>query len=168
MKKIVSIFLAIIMMATLPSAAFASEFSGEIESTLPKATLYNLALNSDGIVSVSDENGDIMPLSSISGYQNGNVSKGSSGFTVWVNASGIGGMGVTVKTSCPNWPDGEIRFTLIGENGSVPINNSLIYANGEANYSNLWHGLPVPSYYLAGFSGIPEGYTVYAQVWIFG
>lgn len=166
MKKVFSILLAFSMVMSLSIPAFAAESPVEV-SVAAEATMYTMELTSEGIVSISDEDGNIMPFSSISGYQNGNVTENSNSFLVWVDASGLGGMGVTVKTSCSTWT-GTITFNLIGDNGSQPIKNSSISTNGEKNYSNLFHGLPVPNYYLAGFSGIPSGHTIYAQVWIFG
>ena len=166
MKKFFCILLALIMTTFLSSTAFAVAPSVDANNDV-EATMYNVVLNSDGIVSVSDERGNIMPLSSISGYQNGNVTNGSPGFLVWVDASGIGGMGVTVKTSCSNW-SGTITFDLMGDNGHYPIESEHIPTNGEKQFHNLMHGLPVPAYYLASFSGIPVWYTVYAQVWIYG
>lgn len=167
MKKFLSILLALLMLMSISATAFAAEPAEDI-SKKTEATVYNVVLNSDGIVSVSDEDGGIMPLSSISGYASGSVTSSSPGFLVWVDASGIGGMGVTVKTSCPGW-NGTITFDLISNDGnSHPVKGKSISTNGESQYHNLFHGIPVPAYYLANFSGIPAGYTVNAEVWIYG
>ena len=82
---------------TFSVTVFAEDSSYNINDDV-KTTKYSFVLDSNGIVSAFDENEDIMPRSSISGYQDGNVSKHSPGFLVWVDSSGIGGMGVTVKT----------------------------------------------------------------------
>lgn len=167
MKKFLSIILALVMTMAVTTTAFAAEPKTTNTDTID-VTKYNVELNSDGIVSVSDENGNIMPFSSISGHTNGYVSSKSPSFPVWVDSSGIGGMGVTVKTSCSNW-NGTITFNLMSDKGSHAIINQPIPTNGERQYHNLMHGLPSqPAYYLAGFSGIPDGYTVNAQVWIYG
>ena len=167
MKKLFSILLALVILLSFSSPAFAAETTEDVSNDV-KATLYNVDLTSDGIVSVSDENGNIMPLSSISGYNQGDVSSNSSGFLVWVDSSGIGGMGVTVITSCSNW-NGTITFNLASDTGSYAVKGAAIPTNGESQWHNLIHGLPsTPAYYLAVFSGIPAGYTVHAQVWIYG
>ena len=167
MKRFLGILLALVMTMAVSTTAFAAENETTNNNTV-KATKYDVKLNSDGIVSVSDENGSVVPLSSISGYANGNVSSGSSYFLVWVDSSGVGCMGVTVKTSCSNW-NGTITFSLVSDRGSTAISNQSIPTNGERQYNNLIHGLPAqPAYYVANFSGIPAGYTVHAEVWIYG
>lgn len=167
MKKFFCIILALALVLSLSVHAFAAEVTSDVKTDV-EATMYNLEVTSKGIISVSDENGNVLPRSSISGYASGDVSRDSTYFLVWVNSSGIGGMGVTVKTSCPNW-DGTIRFDLVSDRGSKAITEEYITTNGTKEFHNLLHGLPsTPSYYLANFSGIPEGYTVNAQVWIYG
>lgn len=167
MKKILCTVLALVMMMSLSATAFAAEPADTTNNDV-KATKYSVELDSDGIVSVSDENGNVMPRSSISGYQNGDVSSNSSAFLVWVDSSGIGGMGVTVKTSCPEW-DGTVKFHLVSDRGSIAVNGDYISTNGETYYENLLHGLPsTPAYYFANFSGIPDGYTIHVDIWIYG
>lgn len=162
-------------MFSLSATAFAAE-NGTNSNNENNATMYNVVLNSDGIVSVSDENGDIvsisdeesgiMPLSSISGYNKGNLTSSSRGFLVWVDASGIGGMGVTVKTTCSTWKNGTITFNLAANTGAIPIKDAHISSNGETKWNDLLHGSP--AYFLADFSGIPSGHTVTAEIWIYG
>lgn len=167
MKKILCAVLVLAMMMSLSVTAFAAEPVNTTNNDV-KATKYSVELDSNGIVSVSDENGNIMPRSSISGYQNGDVTSNSSGFIVWVDSSGIGGMGVTVKTSCPEW-NGTVTFYLVSDRGSVAVNGDNITTNGETYYENLIHGLPgTPAYYLANFNGIPDGYTIHVDIWIYG
>lgn len=173
MKKIFNVFLALILTVVFSAPTFAAETSS-ISAKSITPDIYNVALNSKGIISISNKNSirdlnsnnEIIPLSSISGYNNGNLTSSSKGFIVRVSADGIGGMGVTVKTSCPTWTNGTITFNLLGNNGSIPISNAKISSNGETKWSNLMHGSP--AYFLADFSGIPSGHTVYAQVWIYG
>ena len=175
MKKFFSILLAMVMTFSLFATAFAAEPAVDSNNE-NNATMYNVVLNSDGIVSVSDENGDIvplsdgesdiMPLSSISGYNKANLTSSSHGFLVWVDASGIGGMGVTVKTTCSTWKNGTITFNLVANTGANPIKDAHISSNGETKWNNLLHGSP--AYFLADFSGIPSGHTVTAEVWIYG
>lgn len=175
MKKLFSILLTLIMTISISATAFAAETTHDFTKT-KTPTMYNVALNSEGIISISDKEGNtlrdlenansIMPLSSISGYNNGNLTSSSKGIIIRVSAEGIGGMGVTVKTSCSTWTNGTITFNLIADTGANPIQNAKISSNGETKWSNLMHGSP--AYFLADFSGIPSGHTVYAQVWIYG
>lgn len=171
MKKFSCILLALLLVLSLSIPAFAAEIQNDVNAdvnTDVEATMYSLELTSEEIVSVTDEDGNIMPLSSISGYASGDISSTSSGFLVWVDSSGIGGMGVTVKTSCPNW-NGTVRFDLVSDRGSKAVTEAYIPTNGSTEFHNLLHGLPgTPAYYLANFYGIPAGYTVNAQVWIYG
>lgn len=166
MKKLLAFLLSTVMLLSVGSTtAFAAESTPKLTHNTTEATMYNVELNSDGIVSITNQNGKRMPASSISGYNNGNITSSSNGFLVWVNASGTGGMGVTVTTSCSSW-NGTITFDLMGNNGSHPISGQYISSNGSTEFHNLSHSSP--AYYLANFSGIPSGHTIYAQVWIYG
>ena len=166
MKKLFSFLLAIATVLCVCSAnVFAAEISPEKPNETIDATMYDVELNSNGIVSITDENGGVVPLSTISGYSNGDLTDSSSGLLVWTDASGIGGMGVTITTSCSTW-NGTMTFDLIGNNGSHPIKGEYISSNGSKEFHNLLH--TSPSYFLATFSGIPSGHTVHAQIWIYG
>ena len=167
MKKLFSFLLATIMIVSVCSAqTFAAEVKPEAENTATKATMYNIELNSEGIVSVTDINGKELEESSISGYAQGNVTSTSTGFIVDVDASGMGGMGVTVKTTCSTWQNGTIKFTLANNYGDVVIRGEDIPSNGERKFEGLFH--ISPSYFSASFQGIPSGHTIFAQVLIYG
>ena len=167
MKKCFCILLSLVMIMSLSATAFAAEPKDNSNNDV-KVTKYDVELGSEGIVSVSDENGNIMPTSSISGYANADVTSNASSFRVNVSASGIGGMGVTVKTSCANW-NGTITFSLISNTNSKPINQERIPTNDETYFNGLVQGLPSsPAYYIALFEGIPSGYTIHVDIWIYG
>ena len=169
MKKLLSFLLAVTMMVSMLSVnAFAAEAECDVAEAPAEATMYDVELNSSGIVSITDENGAAAPrsvTSSISGYGNANLTSSSNVMVVWVDASGFGGVGITVTTSCSNW-NGTITFNVTPNNGSAILGNKYISSNGTSEFHNLWHNSP--AYYTIAFGGIPAGYTVHAQVWIYG
>lgn len=166
MKNLFCSILTLVLVLSISVTAFATDITRDANNDT--VTMYSLELTSEGISSVSDEEGNIVPLSSISGYACGDVDSSNPGFLVWVDSSGIGGMGVTVKTICPDW-NGTIRFDLVSDRGSKAVLNQYIPTNGSTEFHDLLHGLPAtPAYYLANFSGIPKGYTITAHVWIYG
>lgn len=168
MKKIIkrSLGLIIAMVMTcmcMVTSAFAAE-----NEPAPEAKCYNLEVTSDGIESISDENGnDVDPnllRSSISGYNQATISGNPVGVLVYVSASGTGGMGITVKTSS-SW-SGYMNLDMIGSNGSIPLSGRAVYSNGETQVNNLQHNSP--SYYVFSFRGIPSGQSVFVQIWVYG
>ena len=169
MKKMLSFLLAVTMMVSMLSVnAFAAEAECDVAEAPAEATMYDVELNSSGIVSITDENGVAAPrsvTSSISGYGSSNLTSSSTLMVVWVDASGTGGMGITVTTSCSTW-NGQITFNVASNSGYVPVGGKTISTNGTSVFNNLWHSSP--AYYTIAFGGIPSGHTIHAQVWIYG
>lgn len=133
------------------------------------STCYNIELNSDGITSITDQNGneiksDSVTRSSISGYESDTLSGNPCGVQVFVNANGWGGMGITVKTSS-SW-NGYMSLDVLGDDGHAPLTSAAVYSNDETEFHNLWHYTPM--YYLFSFRGIPTGQSVSVQIWVYG
>ena len=171
MKKFLGIFLALVMMF---SASTLTAFAAEPETdNIRNATFYDMEVDSSGIVSITDEDGNEVDTSdsegqlrsSISGYNQADLTNTSNGLLVWVNASGIGGMGITVETSCSTW-NGTVTLHIAPNSGSAVVNGDYISVNDHVEYHNLLHASP--AYYYVGLGGIPSGHTVHIQVWIYG
>jgi hypothetical protein len=163
-KRILSIALsAMFVCMSLGRTTFAAEPDGTTN-----AICYNVELTSEGINSVTDNDGnEINPAvlsSSISGYEQDTLSGNPCGVQVFVDASGWGGMGITIKASS-SW-SGYMRLDVLGADGSSPLTEKAVYSNGETKFNSLWHY--TPSYYLFSFAGIPDGNSVYVQIWIYG
>lgn len=130
-----------------------------------KAQCYTFEVTSDGIASVSDENGnEISTYSSISGFEQGTISSNPDGIIVYPTSSGWGGMGVTIKASS-SW-SGYMNLDIAGSDGNVPLKGKAVYSNGQTVVNNLWHYNP--SYYVFSFRGIPSGQSVFVQIWVYG
>lgn len=172
MKNMTRRFLAIFfsaMMACmcLGTTAFAAE-SETASDTTPEATCYSLEVTSNGVASITDEDGNevdsISPRSSISGYNQATLTGDPVGVSVFVDSSGWGGMGVTVKASS-SW-SGYMNLDIIGSDGKVPLQGKSVYSNGETKVNNLYHYNP--DYYVFSFRGIPSGQSVFVQIWVYG
>ena len=163
-KRILSISLsAMVMCMILGTTAFAAEPEKTVD-----ATYYNVELTSDGITSITDENGNaINPnslTSSISGYDAGTLTGDPDGIQVVVNSEGWGGMGVTIKASS-SW-NGYMSLDMLGDDGHTPLTGAVVHSNSETYFNNLWHYSPMS--YLFSFRGIPAGQSVYVQIWVYG
>ena len=170
MKKIIKRSLGLVMAMVMACMCMVTTaFAAETETdNAPEAKCYNLEVTSDGIESVVDEDGNKVDpgllRSSISGYNQATISGDPVGVLVFVSASGVGGMGITVKASS-SW-SGYMSLDMIGSNGSIPLSGKAVYSNGETQVNNLQHNSP--SYYVFSFRGIPSGQSVFVQIWVYG
>lgn len=164
-KRLLGIVLsAMFVCMSLGTAAFAAEPVKPVD-----ATCYNVELTSEGIASITDQDGnEIDPSSvtrsSISGYESDTLSGDPCGVQVFVDANGWGGMGITIKTSS-TW-SGYMSLDVLGEDGNAPLTGKAVYSNGETQFHDLWHYTPM--YYLFSFRGIPSGQSVNVQIWVYG
>lgn len=164
-RRILSLALsAVVACMSFGTTAFAAEPTEQLD-----ATCYNVELTSEGITSITDQNGNTIDpysvtRSSISGYESDTLSGDSCGVQVFVDANGWGGMGITVKTSS-SW-SGYMNLDVLGDDGNAPLTGKAIYSNGETQFSNLWHYTPM--YYLFSFRGIPSEQSVSVQIWVYG
>lgn len=164
MKGINRRILAILTVVAICSCMVLTAFAAESEAP-QKATCYTLEVTSDGVSSCHDENGEaISPRSSISGYASETMTRDPNPIQVVVQASGWGGMGVTVKTSS-SW-SGYMSLDIIASDGSVPLEGAAIYSNQETYFNNLRHYSP--TYLMFSFRGIPSGQSVSVEIWVYG
>ena len=157
-KRIFSVLLTLALCLTCAMPTFAAEKApAEASSTEKTAKLYTFEVNGDAETSVA--------RSSISGYNQKSLTSRISIIEIPVSSSGLGGMGITIKTSCSgNYQLDYIGYVSGGEPAS-DISGSMS-SNDTVEYNGLWHG-PGTSEYTLLF-GIPQGVSVLVQVWIYG
>lgn len=159
-KRSLCIVLLSLFVLSFSTTAFASEIDN-IDNT----KCYNLEVTSEGISSITDENGDsVSPYSTISGYEQATLTNDPAGVQVFIDSSGWGGMGVTVKASS-SW-NGYMNLDILSPDGDIPAQGRSVYSNGETYLNNLFHYNP--PYYLFSFRGIPSGQSVFVQIWVYG
>lgn len=167
LKHITSIFMAALMLFTMS----VTTVSATENDTTPTATAYNVEVTSDGITSITDENGNVAPASvysSISGYGQATLNSNPAGITIYANASGIGGMGATVECSS-SW-NGTMTLDILSSDGKTQVTGLSVPSKGtwylDDHVSNVVHYSP--SYFLFSFRGIPSGQSVFVKIWIYG
>lgn len=159
-KRFCAVVLSLALCFSLSGTAFAAEpaeFAMNEETEQQEASCY--VLSDDGI----------MPLSSIGGYAHAVLTKNNSAVLVRLDASGIGGMGITVDTSCASG-NYYVQCTgnpypATGVTNASSISRT-ISTNGHYYWENLWHSSP--AYYIINLGSIPEGVSVTVDVWIYG
>lgn len=169
MRNIKKHILSICLVAMLACMSFATTaFAAELESST-KSKCYTIEVTSEGLASITDKEGKEINTyttlrSSISGYEQRSLTSNSAGIQVFVEASGCGGMGVTINASS-SW-SGYMSMNMLGSDGRMTVEGKAVYSNGETYLNNLSHYSP--SYYVLTFSGIPSGQSVFVKVWIYG
>lgn len=166
-RRIFAILMATIMCLATGTTAFAAETTSDT-----KGTCYNLEVSGDGIVSCTDENGnvvsDISPRSTISGYTQGTISRNNNLLVIYPDeASGIGGMGINIKASS-SW-NGNFTVSVGAKysNGiATVVNQACISSNAENHFEDLMHR--DPSYLVFTFGNIPSNTTINVQIWVYG
>lgn len=161
-KRLVSGVVTLAVMSVSAVSAFAADIEANDNETTEAQECIMLTVTSEGITSTqSNEN---VPRSTISGYAYGYINKKDHSVTVDVEGSGIGGMGVTIRTSS-SW-NGEMRCAMFDNEGNFPFMNKKILSNGETYFNDL---LTVnPAYYVFSFLDIPEGESVHVWIWVYG
>lgn len=176
MEKIVKRIL-VALMATVVCMSFGltasavelhmEDYNGTAQCDTPYELRYSVT--DSGVVLLNS--GSISPMSyysSISGYSSKTVDGGSQYIIIPCTSSGIGGMGITIKTSCSK---GNYTIQFAGccqpGNGSASTIEGTMTTNEEKYFDNLWQLGNVTEYYilLSTASGTPS-YTV--SVWIYG
>lgn len=158
-RQIFSVLLALTLCFTCAIPTFAAEESPEdsFVSTKETAKLYTF--------DVSDTDGASITRSSISGYNQKTLTSSNGMIEIPVSSSGIGGMGITIKTNCSgNYQLEYIGYVSGGEPAS-DISGSMT-SNDNKEHHNLWHGVGTSEYTLV--FKIPQGVSVNVQVWIYG
>lgn len=160
-KRIFSALLGLILCFSLSISAFAAEPTAHEASTDKKVIgQYTFEVSGDGTVT---------PRSSLSGYAQKTVTAGNNGILIDCDGQGIGGMGITIDTSCSN---GNYRMYYQGASniGSASNISGYIYSNDHVVLNNstgynLWHS-NLGQYFIA--FDIPSGVSMLVQVWIYG
>lgn len=167
MKKLIAGLLASTLMFLMSFGMTASASDAEVASC--EATAYTMECTSEGIVSVTDENGVLAPdsvmRSTISGYTQQTISGDPVCVVVYpTSASGAGGMGVTIECSS-SW-NGAMAMDLTDTNGNVNVKGVRVVSNGTSKLTNMYHDSP--SAVILTFTKIPAGQSVFVKVWIYG
>ena len=164
-----SVFAVVVVMFIMTGITVYAE---ESDMSFSDISCYNLEISSEGVVSCTDENGNILPVieprSSISGYGNEYLTSSITAIVIYPEASGIGGMGITINTSS-NW-NGYMSLIAEAQYGTSShnriIDNYAIPSNGEIYFNDILHF--GPTLLVFAFDGIPQGQTVYTQIWVYG
>lgn len=115
-KKIFAVLLATLMLFAMSTTASAEETNTNVESF--------------EITFVSEDSG-IMPLSEISGYYSGTVSRYNPKCAVPLNSDGTGGVGITIVTSASYTEAIRVTAKAFNDSGShLYIDNALISTIG--------------------------------------
>lgn len=174
-KRITSMLVAAVMLLTCfgTVTAFAAEATPEtpVEATT-EAKAYTVECTSKGVVSITDENGEVVPRDNnyISGYTkqtligNGNTTSGVSVVITPSRASGAGGMGATIILTS-SW-QGTMSMDLRDTNGNVNVVGCRVDTNQTSTLSNQYHNSPAQVIFT--FYGIPNGVSVTFEIWIYG
>lgn len=152
MKKLISAIVALAMIFALSCTAFAAE--------LPEDT------PSVGPVVSTDASDEVSPRSTISGYAKGTISKDSPHVTIFPSeASGWGGLGVTVKLTCSQNLTLEL-YILEYDTYRLVLDDGIVRTNQENYFNDLQHRSGY--YYIFTFVNIPEGVTIDYEIWMYG
>ena len=158
-RRILSALLTLTLCFSLSSSVFAASAKGN-ETAAQKNLIgeYTFEVSGDGTV---------MPLSSVSGYNQKTVTaaEGNNGISIDCNGQGVGGMGITIETSCSN---GNYQMEYAGSSviGSASNISGRIWTNDHIELkSNLWQN-NLGQYFVA--FGVPSGVSVFVKVWIYG
>lgn len=164
MKRLISTVLCILVLSFIPFSAFATKPLSEDNAIPELLDCITLEVTSDGIASATNLAGENIARSSISRYGYGYLTSSSHGVTIYPEGSGIGGMGVTIRTSS-SW-NGYMACHMFDSEGNVQFEYQAISSNGERYFNDL---LTVnPSFYCFNFLGIPDGVAVNVWIWIYG
>ncbi len=115
--------------------------------------------------SINSPSGTFSTNSSISGYEQANLTKDKAAMLIYVDAEGIGGAGITVKTSCS--AHYRIGLSVFSPDMSEAVcDNITFYTDSEVQFHDLIQMGGNP--YVVILHDIPEGVTVFTQVWVYG
>lgn len=166
MKKFLNRIIAVIMAITLTFGISIPALAADTDvknNDKPIAHHVEYEVSSNGLETVTYDG--IQTCSSISGYENATFTGGGGHMIVVpVVSSGVGGMGITVKTSS-SW-SGYVSMQIKSDDDVVYVNNYAMPSNGERKFNNLKHYSPMNVGVL--IKGIPAGKTMRIDVWIYG
>ena len=154
MKKIISLILAVVMLFSFNSFAFA-EGPG-LDARVGEEATPDMAYMPDGT----------RGMNSLSGYASKFVSaSGEGSFTVTVTGSTVWQGGITFKTSCDESNYAYAVISIQRPNSGYILNQITFYAN-EEDYFDYY--LATPGTYTVSYSCyVPNGATLQMQCWIY-
>lgn len=163
-KRFIACLLTVVTTFCFTFSASAEEATTGIDA-IPQGQLVSYEVTSDGIQSVDYGNGAV-PYSSISGFNQGTLGSTykDNYIVVDITASGTGGMGITIKTFS-SW-NGYMNMLINTNMGDVYVDRYAIYSNEEVQFHDLVHWSPRTIE--VTLQGIPEGQSVFIQVWVYG
>ena len=151
-RRLLGILLSVVLCISMSSTTFAAE-----ETAVPTTE--------DGIIFTEGEEG-VMPLSSLSGYEQKKITPTDN--TIYINctSSGSGGMGITIKTSCSSGTY-TVAYSGRATSGSASgISLTTIRTNDEDQYGSLFQDNL--KQYKITFT-VPDNVSSFlVQVWIYG
>lgn len=159
-RRLFSCLLALALCLSMSVSAFATEIETVDNTVAP-------VVYKDNMDASSGDDSGIMPLSSLSGYAYQRIYKGNHIMFIDCDGSGIGGMGITIKTDCSTVnPIKVVGHVADGCGFASEIKSTPMTTKQELKLNNLSHmGL---SRYIIAFD-IPDGTPEFdAYVWIYG
>lgn len=121
-----------------------------------------LSVSAKGIDSTD---GVASTYSSISGYAAATLTGPSGGYSIYVTASGWGGLGVTITNSSSS--EGYCKATLQEvSTGRYMFVNDTVPLNGTIYWSHLLH--MGSSEYILTFDDYPSDVSFFSQCWLYG
>lgn len=170
-KRTLAIILAISMCFSMSTVALAADPSTSSEDPSLCGNVIGQAtyLVSDGHITLTESRGNtsgIMPLSSVSGYNQGAIVNGYGTLYIRCNGTGKGGMGITIQTGC-SYGDYKIHYhgySMYGDAGEIKGD---MYTNDEVKLYDCWqYNL---TEYVIDFSAYDDDGTpqFFVKVWIY-
>lgn len=161
-KRLIAVFLAVVMTLSFTVAVSAAEVSDDSQ----QAQVITYEVTSEGVQVADDVNNQAR--SSISGYAQKTLTAGINNewVEIPVTASGVGGMGITIKTFS-SW-SGYTSLLINSNMGDVYVSDYALYSNDNdgVEFHNLVHYCPRTIE--VTLMGIPAGESVFVQVWVYG
>ena len=152
-KRICSLLVALVLCFSFMTSASAAEVE---KTSTENADVYTFEVSKDSTTLIS--------RSSVSGYNQKYVTSNDGGLIIECNGSGIGGMGITIETSCSQGTF-DIDFTGGPFIGNASTINGTITSNDHLEIKNLMQN-NIDEYLIA--FRVPAGKSVFVKVWIYG
>lgn len=167
-KRAIALILTLVVCFSMNTVTFAAGVSNNESILAHDASDMGDVRNGCELYLLSDDG--IMPLSYVNGYASATLDS-SHKFVVVIchDTQGIGGMGITITTSCSSGTyNMRVRgFDAYDVNAAFTSKiDRTITTNGTFYWEHLMHNADLHMY---GFSfDVPDGVTADVQIWIYG